>query len=157
MWIFIILLVFSIFSMNFSLSNFRANHPSVLGPQRYGLFFNLQIFFATFLKKFFVSKLLKNYPLRLSHLRAAKVDIISYSANFFCKKINIFILPIIYLLYNKKNVLYLRPKWKQEVTYHISVSVSASDDAVNVWHILMFQCRNRAGAAQARFWRFQYH
>ena len=79
----IILLVFSIFSMNFFLSTSGVDRPSVLGPQRYGLFFKSPNFFTTFLKKFFVSKLLKNYPLHLSHLRAAKVDIISSIPNFF--------------------------------------------------------------------------
>ena len=52
MWIFIILLVFSIFSMNFPLSTSGVDRPSVLGPQRYGLFRNLQIFSQLFWKNF---------------------------------------------------------------------------------------------------------
>ncbi|MBO5920630.1 MAG: hypothetical protein J6Q34_09120, partial [Bacteroidales bacterium] len=46
-------------------------------------FFVISKFFRNFfLKKFFISKFRRTCPLRLSHLRAAKVDIISYSANF---------------------------------------------------------------------------
>ena len=55
--------LFNIFNELFPFYYLRVDRPSVLGPQRYGLFRNLQIFSQLFLKKFFVSKFRRTCPL----------------------------------------------------------------------------------------------
>ena len=76
--------------MNFFPFNFRALTALPFWDRKDTDFFVISKFFLNFFEKIFRLKISEELPHRLSHLRAAKVDIISSIPNFFAPNFKLF-------------------------------------------------------------------